>query len=219
MKNSDIEIKFEQYREHLKEETTRLATYIHLHKHLYERKKDRLDEMNIAPCFFKTVFRSLFSVIIIWVNNLLDPKAQRGFFNFLSFVENNLEMFSISRLQKRRNYPDSPWMLKREPITSESIESDRRKLRSIQSLSSFKTRRDKFHAHFDKNYAFQKNQISKDAPIKLSDFDKVIKIMKDTLNNYSAYYDGQCYPFKLMNASDIDYILDILHEHKQSIKY
>ena len=218
MKNSDIEIKFEQYREHLKEETTRLATYIHLYKHLHERKKDRLDEMNLAPCFFKTVIRSLFSVIIIWVNNLLDPKTQRGFFNFLSFVENNLETFSISSLQERRNYPDGHWMLERDPITFESVESDRQKLLSIQSLSSFKTRRDKFHAHFDKNYAFQRSQISKGAPIKWSDFDKVIETMKDILNNYSADYDGQLYSIEPMNISDVDYILNILYKHNQSNK-
>lgn len=219
MKNRDIEIKFEQYREHLKEETTRLATYIHLYKHLHERKKDRLDEMNLAPCFFKTVISSFFSVIIIWVNNLLDPKAQRGFFNFLSFVENNLATFSISSLQERRNYTEGHWMLERDPITFESVESDRQKLLSIKSLSSFKTRRDKFHAHFDKNYAFQRSQISKDAPIKWSDFDKVIETMKDILNNYSADYDGKRYSIKPMNISDVDYILDILHKHNQSNKY
>ncbi len=218
MKSNDKEIKFEQYREHLETETSRLSTYIHLYKHLYERKQDRLDEMNLAPCFFQTVISSLFSVIILWVHNLLDPEAQRGFISFLSFVENNREAFSISNLKQRRNYPDGHWMLKRDPITFESIESDRQKLLSIHSLSSFKTRRDKFHAHFDKTYAFKRSQISKDAPIKWSDLDQVIETLKDILNKYSSAYDGKIYSMEPINISDVDYILDILYRHNLSNK-
>jgi len=218
MKSDDIEIKFEQYREHLETETSRLSSYIHLYKHLHERKQDRLDEMNVAPCFFQTVISSLFSAIIHWVHNLLHPKAERGFINFLGFVENNREAFSICSLQKRLNYPDGHWMLQRDPITFESVQSDRQKLLSIRSLSSFKTRRDKFHAHFDKTYAFQRSQISKDAPIKWSDLDEVIDTMKDILNKYSAAYDGKVYSIEPMDISDIDYILDILYQHNQSNK-
>ncbi len=219
MKTNDAENKFELYRDHLREETSKLLISNQLHKHIYERKQDRLDEMNIAPCFFGTVISSLFTVIILWVNNLLDPKAERGFINFLSFVENNLGIFAISRLQERRNYPAGHWMLDRDPITFDSIESDRKILKDIaESLSSFKTQRDKFHAHFDKDYAFQKKKISKDAPIKWKDLDEVIDIMKGILNKYSAAYDGHLYVLEPMYINDIDDILDILYQHNQNIK-
>jgi hypothetical protein len=103
-------------------------------------------------------------------------------------------------------------------ITFDSIESDRKKLKDIKSLSSFKTRRDKFHAHFDKDYAFQRKQISKDAPIKRNDLDEVIDIMKGILNKYSAAYDGQCYSLEPWNINDVDDLLDILYQHNQNIK-
>lgn len=216
MEASDIELKFERYRDHLENETTRLTSYVQLHKHLNDRKQDRLDELNIAPCFFGTVIDSLFTVIILWVNNLIDPKAERGFYNFLSFIENNRDIFAISCLQKRNDYPDGHWMLNREPITYESIESDRKKLQNIKALPSFKKRRDKFHAHFDKDYAFQRKQISKDAPIKFSDLSDVVEVLKNILNTYSAAYDGKVYKMSLMNINDIDYVLDILYKHNQN---
>jgi hypothetical protein len=218
MKSDDIEIKFKQYREHLKNEIQRLSIYVYLYKHLHERKQDRLAEMNLAPCFFGTVLDSLFSCIIHWVHNLIDSKSQRGFIDFLKFVENNCDTFSISNLQKRRNYPDNHWVLKREPITSESIASDRQKLLGLQSLQSIKTRRDKFHAHFDKAYAFERSQLSKDAPIRWCDLDEIIETMKDVFNTYSTAYDGTSYSIEPMNISDVDYILDILHQHNQRNK-
>ena len=219
MEASDIELKLEQYRDHLENETTTLTSYVQLYKHINDRKQDRLDELNIAPCFFGTVIDSLFTAIILWVNNLIDPKAERGFYNFLSFIENNRDILAISRLQKRNNYPDGHWMLNREPITYESIESDRKKLKNIKALPSFKIRRDKFHAHFDKDYAFQRKQISSDAPIKFSDLDDVVKVLKDILNTYSAAYDGKVYKISLMNINDIDNVLEILHKHNQDIKF
>jgi hypothetical protein len=218
METSDIELKFEQYRDHLENEVTRLNSYVQLYKHVNKRKQDRLDELNIAPCFFGTVIDSLFTVIILWVNNLVDPEAERGFYNFLSFIENNRGIFAISRLQERNDYPDGHWMLNREPIIYESIESDRKKLKNIKALPSFKIRRDKFHAHFDKDYAFQRKQISSDAPIKFSDLDEVVEVLKGILNTYSAAYNGKVHTMSLMNINDIDYVLDILHKYNQNIK-
>ena len=218
METSDIELKFEQYRDHLENEVTRLNSYVQLYKHMNKRKQDRLNELNIAPCFFGTVIDSLFTAIILWVNNLVEPEAKRGFYNFLSFIENNRGIFAISRLQERNDYPDGHWMLNREPIIYESIESDRKKLKNIKALPSFKIRRDKFHAHFDKDYVFQRKRISSDAPIKFSDLDDVVEVLKDILNTYSAAYNGKVHTMSPMNINDIDYVLDILHKYNQNIK-
>ncbi len=216
MKKTDAEQKFEQYREHLEVETSRLSGYVQLHKHLCERKRDRLDEMNLACGFFRTVFDALFSVMVLWVNNLLDPHGQRSFPDFLKFVGSNQQIFTLSRLQERRGYPDDHWMLKRySPITAQSIEADRDKLRNLKALPYFKRRRDKFHAHFDKEYAFERKKISSDAPLRMSDFEDAVAIMKDILNTYSAAYDGAVYSLTPMNIHDIDAVLDILFEHNQ----
>ncbi|MGA2914730.1 MAG: hypothetical protein ABSE89_01755 [Sedimentisphaerales bacterium] len=217
MDKKETENKFEQYREHLHDEVSRLSTYVFLYKHLHQRKQSRLDEMNIAPCFFQSVFESLYSNIILWVNNLLCPKADRGFFDFLIFIENNLQIFTVVCLQKRQNYPNGHWMLNRSPITIQTIKSDQDKITNLKSLKNFKTRRNKYHAHFDKKYAFEKHKIKNDAPIRWTDLDDSISIMKDILNTYSAAYDGKVYTCRPMTVDDVDYLLDILHDYLNNL--
>ena len=211
MKTENAEKRFEEYRENLKTEIVRLISYMKLYRRLNERKADRLDVMNIAPSFFQVTMDSLFSAIILWVDKLLSPKSERGFWNFLAFIENNRKIFDISKLQERRDFPDGHWMLKRDPITFDTIEKDRAKILNLNSLDSFKQRRNKFHAHFDKEYFFDRKKISQDAPLKWNDMDEVFELMKGILNKYSASYDGSTYHLIPFNVHDVDQILDILH--------
>ena len=103
--------------------------------------------MNIAPAFFETVTNALRSVLILWVDNLFDERGERGIFNFLTFIEQNRKIFAIEQLQRRKNYPDDHWMLKnRDPITLETITEDRERIKNLDCLKSFRTRRDKFIA-------------------------------------------------------------------------
>jgi len=194
----------------------RLVSYICLYRCLNERKQDRLDELNIAPNFFQVTLDALFSALILWVDKLLSCNSERGFINFLAFIENNLRIFEITQLQRRRAYPNGHWMLNREPITAETVQEDRDKIiKGITSLCNFKLRRDKFHAHFDKKYFFNRSNLSKDAPLKLSDMEQIIKVMGDVINRYSAAYDGNVYKLEPFNVNDVDYLLDILHEYKK----
>ena len=212
MKNKNAEKIFEEYRENLKAEIVRLISYMKLYRRLNERKADRLDVMNIAPSFFQVTMDSLFSAIILWVDKLLSVKSERGFWNFLTFIENNRKIFDISELQERRNFPDGHWMLERDPITFDTIEEDRAKIRNLKSLDSFKLRRDKFHAHFDKQYFFDRKKISQDAPLKWNDMDEVFELMKAILNKYSSSYDGNIYHLVPFNVHDVDRVLDALHK-------
>lgn len=212
MKNKNAEKIFEEYRENLKAEIVRLISYMKLYRRLNERKVDRLDVMNIAPSFFQVTMDSLFSAIILWVDKLLSVKSERGFWNFLTFIENNRKIFNISELQERRNFPDDHWMLERDPITFDTIEEDRAKIRNLKSLDSFKLRRDKFHAHFDKQYFFDRKKISQDAPLKWNDMDEVFELMKAILNKYSSSYDGNIYHLVPFNVHDVDRVLDALHK-------
>jgi hypothetical protein len=215
MDKTEKEKKFEEYREYLIEETMRLVAYIDLYKHLCDKKQDRLEELNIAPGFFDTVLSALFSGIINWTNNLFSEKSERGFFNFLAFVENELNLFSKKELQKRRALPDNHRMLNREKVTYQTVKLHRKKIKSISLLDSVGIRRDKFHAHFDKKYFFDRDQISKDAPIAWDDIEKLKEIMKDIISTYSDAYDGKVYKLQFVDSYDIDYILDILHEHNR----
>jgi hypothetical protein len=170
--------------------------------------------MNIAPCFFKTIMDALYSAIIICTYNLLNNKSESGFEDFLRFINNNLSIFKISELQRRRGYPDKHWMLNREKITCKTVEKDQQRIRRIKALPSIKLRRDKTHAHLDKDYFFERDKISKRAPLKWSDFDEIINIMKDILNTYSSSYDGNLFEIEVWNINDIDSLLDRLHSEK-----
>ena len=215
MSKSEAEQKFEKYREYLLREAERLISYIYVYKRIHERQKDRLEIINISPAFFQTVIDSLFSVIVIWVDKLFCEKSERGLLNFLTFCEHNRKIFEISELKRRRNYTDGHWMLNREQITYKSIQEDKQRLKDVESLPSFKLRRDKFHAHFDKAYFFDRKKLGEDAPLKWKDLDQIIEIMKDIINGYSASYDGNVHVLKPININDLDNTLDLVYRLKK----
>jgi hypothetical protein len=212
MNKSEAENYFEKYREYLFGELGRLASYVRLYRHLHERKADRLIEMNIAPAFFSITIDSLFSAIVLWVDKLFGDRSERGLLNFLSFIENNRTIFDIRELQRRRNYPDDHWMLRnREPVTFASIQNDRKRIAEFKPLASFKLRRDKFQAHFDKEYFFERNKLHEDAPLTWGDLEQVVQLGKEILNSYSADYDGNTRAVEPINAGDVDHLLNRLH--------
>jgi hypothetical protein len=209
---------FEEYREHLKSEVVRLVSYMKLYRHINEKRTDRLAEMNIAPSFFQVTLDALFSAIVLWVDKLLGKRSERGFINYLSFVENNIGIFAISELKRRKNYPDGHWMLNRKAITYQTVVKHRKQIAALESLPHFSFRRDKFHAHFDKDYFFDRSKLGNDAPIKWSDLAAVIEVMDEILNHYSAAYDGNVYHLEPLNICDIDHLLEILHQYKENQK-
>lgn len=218
MSKSASEEKFEQYREHLRQEAQRLVGYMSLYRRLHERRADRLAEMNAAPAFFQVVIDALFSVIVLWVDKLFDEKGERGFFNFLAFVEHNRKILAVSELKRRKHYPDGHWMLNRKPIALETIEDHRKRIRDVKSLPSFRIRRDKFHAHFDKEYFFERTKLAEEAPLKWGDLAQIKELMSDILNTFSAAYDGKLYELEYMNINDVDHVLNGLHRRRKRRK-
>jgi len=208
---------FEQYRDSLKQEAARLACFIRVYRLLHERRADRLDELNIAPSFFQTVTDALFSAIVLWVDKLFAQDSQRGLYNFLKFVEHHRPILSIEALKHRRGLPDSHWLLERaESVEYGTVEADREAITDFEPLKSFRLRRDKFHAHFDKHYFFDRAKIAEEAPLKWSDLDKAMELFKDILNRYSAAYDGQVFHIEPLNVDDLSYLLDRLHYAKSN---
>jgi hypothetical protein len=209
--NPEMEKRFEKYRDNLWQEAVWTASYVALYHKIYERKRDRREEMNIAPAFFETVTNALRSAMILWGCKLFDEREQRGIFNFLTFIEQNRNIFTIEQLKRRKSYPDDHWMLNRAPITFETITEDRERIKNIESLQSFKTRRDKAIAHFDKKYFDDPERLSEEAPIIWGDLTKVIEVLREVINRYSAAYDGQLLSLTPTNINDLDYLLDRLH--------
>jgi hypothetical protein len=101
-------------------------------------------------------------------------------------------------------------MLNREPAIFQSIQEDKKRIEELPSLNSFRLRRDKFVAHFDKDYFFNRDKLADDAPVIWDDLEKIVKIMTDIINSYSADYDGNLLAVEPINIRDIDNILDRL---------
>jgi hypothetical protein len=213
--NSKSEKKFEEYRRYLTYEATCLVSFINVFRRLYERRVDRLEEINIAPAFFQVTINALLSAIILWADKLFDTKGKRGIFNFLMFIEHNRNILAIEQLKRRKNYPEGHWMLNRDPITPETINGDRRDIQRLGCLQSLRTLRDKFYAHFDKEYFFDRERMANEAPT-WGDFEKVIAVISVVINRYSAAYDGQLIVLEPENINDLDYLLDRLHTCRKS---
>ena len=175
--NHEKENKFEEYRHYLFYEATRLVSFVSLFRKLYDRRYDRLVEMNIAPAFFQVTTDALLSAIILWADKLFDERGKRGIFNFLMFVEHNRNILAVEQLKRRKNYPDGHWMLDRDPITIKTIDGDRQRIRSLGCLQSFRILRDKYFAHFDKQYFFDRERMAQEAPT-WGDLEKVSTVIR-----------------------------------------
>jgi len=115
-------------------------------------------------------------------------------------------------LKGRVKNPDAKWILEKKSITFEMIEEDRNNIRGLACLQRFKVRRDKYYAHFNKKYFFNRTQLEKDAPITWDDFKTILEILEEIVNRYSSLFDGQLSVLEPINIKDVDYLLDRLHE-------
>lgn len=208
MQRDEFEDYFCKYRKYLSMEIHRFWDSASVYRQISERTQDHLRELNLAPAFFRTVEDSLFTTIVLWADKLFDEKAERGLFNFLTFIEYNREWMGIDELKRRRSYPDGHWMLKgRLPITVQSIEADREKIRSLAALKSISVRRDKFHGHFDKDYFFDRARLQDEAPIRWMDLDEAGNVMGGMLNDYSVDFDGEMFSWNTIGIDDLGTLL------------
>jgi hypothetical protein len=147
--------------------------------------------------------------VVLWIDKLFAEDSQRGVHNFLGWIEQHQRLFSVDALKRRRALPDDHWLLERAlSVTHKTVKKDRSAIASFEALKSFRTRRDKFHAHFDRRYFDDRKRIAQEAPLKWSDLDKAMELFKDILNRYSAAYDGGVFHIEPLNVNDLNDLLD-----------
>lgn len=217
---TDPEKQFEDFRTALCRECIRLVSAIALFKHLHERKADRLDEMNIAPAFFGRILEALLTEIIIWTYKLLDRREKLSFPKYLAFVEKNMDLFSIKGgAGEVGEAGGGGGQEARCQATREILKKDRLRIKELDSVAaSIKLRRNRIYAHFDKRYLREPVKLFEETEIRWSDLDKIVEVMQDIFDTYSAAYDGNTFELKPVNIDDVDSVLDILHEHNESLK-
>lgn len=180
---------FRDYRDSIRNEILRLSNYYNHFKHLTDLTQSHLDELNQAPCFFLATMEAFFSSAIIWAAKLLDTRSQKGIYNFISFSMANKKIFKDS------------------PINVAEIDALKLKLSNLSSTNNIKTRRDKYHAHFDNVFFFDQKLLVSEAPILWGDFEEIISVLSEIFNYFSSHYDGMISSMEYLNNNDIDIIL------------
>jgi len=180
---------FRLYRDSIRNEILKLSTYYKHFKHLTDLTNTYLDELNQAPCFFKATMEAFFSSTILWAAKLLDTNSQKGIHNFVSFSMANTKIFTYSAINKTE------------------VNDLMLKLSNLPSTSNIKTRRDKYHAHFDTKYFFDQSKLDIEAPILWGDFEEIISVLTDIYNYFSSRYDGMNTSMEYLNINDIDGLL------------
>jgi hypothetical protein len=134
-------------------------------------------------------------------------------------VESSVDIFAIDALKCRRNFPDNHWVLrerrKEGELTVKHVTKDRERLRNLRCLQGTKTRRDKYHAHFDKKYFFDLHRLDRDAPVAIKDLGNAVRVLRSILNKYSAAYDGMSFASTVANINDVERILRNLRKFRK----
>lgn len=211
---------FKQYLDSINREVKKLIYLIVLYLHLSKRIEDHNEEINISPAFFQMVLITMFTCIIVWTDRLIGLRSKRNLLKFLNIAEQNIKIFTKEAYKRRTKKDDNYWYVRDyEEITLKDIEEDRNKIRSLEALTkSLKLRRDKYIAHFDKEYFFEPGKLDKDAPIFKSDIGKLIDILKDIPNRYSGRFNGVINTYEAVNIRDVDNTLRILRKYREGLK-
>jgi AbiU2 len=103
-------------------------------------------------------------------------------------------------------------------VTTEKIEKHRELLKTLDCLKSFRIRRDKFHAHFDKEFFFDRKRLTDEAPITWGDLERAVEVLSEVVNEYSSAYDAKYFEMTSSNINDLDDILDTLRKYQKHLE-
>jgi hypothetical protein len=106
---------------------------------------------------------------------LFDKKADRNIFHFIDFTEKNLENIFWAR----------------EPLTENNIQEQRRLLESVHAITErLRKRRNKFFAHYDKDYFDKPEQIDVDFPFTNEDAKQLVRILQKIINQHTHAFSS-----------------------------
>lgn len=209
----DPEARFLDYLQAFRREGQRLVMLMAVYRFLHEQRHDNLDALNVAPAFFQTVLIALREAIILTAHKMVvggrGDEVSLG--TFLNFVSANLGLFSTEAFRTRRKLKENAWQIRRHQApTPEAVRGDRRRLTRLTVVQSLKILRDKYHAHFDRDFFFEPARLGESAPLRWQDLMEIGSTVEEILNRYSAAFDGNVLAFEPMNALDVEHVIDAL---------
>lgn len=193
-KPSVQEEQFLKYYEELMNELRHANMHFRIWKQLQNHGVDYPRELNQAAAFFGFTIRAHLYTAIMQLSKILD-KDERSLssWKFLRFVEQNQDIFSMHAFSRRmiakRGYEvqDKTWFKRHVPVTSKTIEEDRKRLNGLsKAIRNLDRWRNKWFAHIDMESVLQGVNITKQYPIQGGKFEEIIKTLHDILDRYST---------------------------------
>lgn len=192
MKKKEFEVYFVKYRESLFEELQTLADYTLIYKQLILLINDPKSNQQATQFFWIRTIEAYLNSIIIWFSKLVDTNGKKGIFPFLRFVKSHHHFLSKKEYYKRNNLSEVDIKnCKIEDLYIETIEEDIILVERLNISDSIQTLRDKYYAHFDSKYFFEKEKLKIEIPFTIDDMIESIKILNNVLNKYSIQYDSE----------------------------
>lgn len=194
-----------------------------LYCYLHERKADRLEELNMAPAFFSTVFDSLKQCFVIEIFKLYDINSDTGLIKLFNICMNCSKLFPNKRynefhqtdLKTGKTVDTLRDEIKIDVM--QDINKLRKELIDKESIvNNLRGQRDKFYAHLDKKYFMNKRDLSKDFPVSFDDVELLLDFAGEMCNTLLLDLCGEAIFYQSSNYDDVKNILDQLHKLKNT---
>jgi hypothetical protein len=193
-----------------------LQTYIvcNIYSDLNEKREEYLQEFNLAPAFFGTVFKALRTSCILSLTKLFDEREKNCLNKLLNIVESNIRIFSKSAKANRIGVFETAFFIQSGPdIDSTFIQSHREGIKEFTpTLEKLKVLRDKYHAHFDN----VDDEVIARSQFGINEIEKMRDYSGKLWNVYNAAFEAGSYQFTPMNNFDAEEMLKILKSHNQA---
>ncbi|MFA7368846.1 MAG: hypothetical protein WC334_04305, partial [Kiritimatiellales bacterium] len=104
------------------------------------------------------------------------------------------------------HHEEDSWM-----VTSDDIKAHREKLKNLEGMMVIKHLRDKYYAHFDKEFFLDRKKLRREgAGINFSALENMSKVAQDVLLHYSLAYDGIGFNVKATNVDDVTRLFGLI---------
>jgi hypothetical protein len=185
-------------------------------------KNGYIHELNIAPAFFGLTINAHWLDALMRLNKFFDKQERHlSVYQFLDFVEQNLDVFSNQAFEKRvRDRETLDVVIQNHvEVTSQMVEQDRQKLTQLP-IRNLRKWRNMMLAHIEKESLLRDINVPKQYPVKVAQIDEIINTLDEMLNDYSGAYDANIWIKELPLEGGIQRVMDavrfsISEERKQ----
>lgn len=194
MKKKEFEEYFPKYRNALNEEIITLKEYVLIYEEICNGISSELQDDK----FWKKTKEAYYNSIVIWLYKLLDANGRKGIIPFLRFIKSHLifllddNFIEVSRV----NFE------KIKLLSQQKLNKDIKTINDLRIFQSVQKQRDKYYAHFDSKYFFEKEKLEIEAPILIAEIKASLSVIDSVFDIYLDRTD-----FKIKNYFDIKGIM------------